>query len=410
MEVKETISQMMSKVCITDQRMEGTVKYPLLPTIFAIIIAWCAGCNSCVTVESYWKYNRAKLKELIEGFPEADISHDTVNRIMRNIVFSEFHEFLTEFSRKLVETSPKLIDIMRVLSLDGQTPKAIEYDKREPALGKSPDDRRLYDRLYFITLQDTTNGISMGLDPVQDKENENKACVRLSDLFDLSNATVTCDALNTQRSVAEKIIEKNGDDCMALKDNHKSHAKAVREGFGNPENEEFKKEFKSEVEKGHGRIESRAVFALPAKVIKNRILKDWAKDCNTLFMTVTESINVKYGNSREPEVRFFLSSLCFDTPDIAEFGYRCVKEHWEIENSLHYVLDMDFGQDHMQMKNRNLIKNIEILNRVSLNILRFVQPMLKKGTSIRMTRYAINFDPSLALKGLAKYMLTEENA
>ena len=71
---------------------------------------------------------------------------------------------------------------------------------------------------------------------------------------------------------------------------------------------------------------------------------------------------------------------------------------------------MDFGQDHMQMKNRNLIKNIELLNRISLNILRLVQPMLKKGSSIRMTRYAINFDPSLALKGLAKYMLTEENA
>ena len=410
MEAKETISQMMSKVCITDQRMEGKVKYTLLPTIFAIIIAWCAGCNSCVMVESYWKYNRAKLKELIEGFPEADISHDTVNRIMRNIVFSEFHEFLTEFSRRLVENNPQMIDVRRVLSLDGQTPKAIEYDKREPALGKSPDDRRLYDRLYFVTLQDTTNGISMGLDPVQDKENENKACVRLLDLFDLSNATVTCDALNTQRSVAEKIIEKNGDYCMALKDNHKSLAKAVREGFGNPEYEEFKKEFKSEVEKGHGRIESRAVFALPATVIKNRILKDWAKDCNTLFMTVTESINVKYGNSRAPEVRFFLSSLCFDTPDIAEFGYRCVREHWKIENSLHYVLDMDFGQDHMQMKNRNLIKNIELLNRISLNILRLVQPMLKKGSSIRMTRYAINLDPSLALKGLAKYMLTEENA
>ena len=93
MEAKETISQMMSKVCITDKRVEGKVKYSLLPSIFAIIIAWCAGCNSCVMVESYWKYNRTKLKELIEGFPDTDISHDTVNRIMRNVVFSEFHSF-----------------------------------------------------------------------------------------------------------------------------------------------------------------------------------------------------------------------------------------------------------------------------------------------------------------------------
>lgn len=256
MEAKETISQMMSKVCITDKRVEGKVKYSLLPSIFAIIIAWCAGCNSCVMVESYWKYNRTKLKELIEGFPDTDISHDTVNRIMRNVVFSEFHSFLAEFSRKMIETNPQMTDVKRVLSLDGQTPKAIEYAKREPSLGKSPDDRRLYDRLYFVTLQDTTNGISLGFDTVQDKENENKACLRLLDLFDLSNSIVTCDALNTQRTVAEKIIEKNGDYCLDLKNNHKSIAKAVKTAFGKTEHEELLKTFKTEKEKAHGRKET----------------------------------------------------------------------------------------------------------------------------------------------------------
>lgn len=98
-----------------------------------------------------------------------------------------------------------------------------------------------------------------------------------------------------------------------------------------------------------------------------------------------------------------------DTPNIAELGYRSVREHWRIENSLHFVLDMDFGQDHMQMKNRNLIKNVELLSRISLSIIKQVQPMLKKCTSIRMTMYAMNFDPSLVIKGLAKYMLAEEN-
>ena len=62
MEAKETISQMMSKFCITDKRVKGKVKYPLLPSIFAIIIAWRTGCNSCVMEESYWKYNRKKTK------------------------------------------------------------------------------------------------------------------------------------------------------------------------------------------------------------------------------------------------------------------------------------------------------------------------------------------------------------
>lgn len=186
----------------------------------------------------------------------------------------------------------------------------------------------------------------------------------------MSNSIVTCDVLNTQITVAEKIIEKNGDYCLALKNNHKSIAKAVKEAFSKTEYEELLKTFKTEEEKTHGRKETREVFALPATVVNKRILKDWAEDCNTLFMTVIESTSVKYGNSREPEVRYFLSSLCFDTPDIAELGYRGVREHWRIENSLHYVLDMDFGQDHMQMKNRNLIKNVELISRISLNIIK----------------------------------------
>ena len=194
------------------------------------------------------------------------------------------------------------------------------------------------------------------MDTVQDKENENKACLRLLDLFDLSNSIVTCDALNTQRTVAEKIIEKNGDYCLDLKNNHKSIAKAVKTAFGKTEHEELLKTFKTEKEKAHGRKETREVFALPATVVNKRILKDWAEDCNTLFMTVTESTSVTYGNSGVPEVRYFLSSLCFDTPDIAELCYRSVREHWRIENSLHYVLDMDFGQDHMQMKNETSLR------------------------------------------------------
>jgi predicted transposase YbfD/YdcC len=84
-------------------------------------------------------------------------------------------------------------------------------------------------------------------------------------------------------------------------------------------------------------------------------LKDWKKDAQTVFMAVTESENKKHEVSREPEVRLFISSLSFDNPNIAALGYRAIREHWHIENKLHWCLDMDFGQDHMQIKNRNYV-------------------------------------------------------
>ena len=408
MSVQDVISQMMDRVVITDDRMQGKVKYPLLPTIFAIIIAWCGGCNSCKSVELYWLSHLVKLRELVPGLPDHCISHDTVNRLLRTIRFEEFHTFLHEFVNRVVEADPNFVQKgLRVLALDGQTPRALEYEPKPTSLGKKPDDKRLYDRLYYVTLQDTTNGLSLALDKVNDKENENKACVRLLSMFDISDTVVTADALNTQRPVAKAIIEHHGDYCLALKDNHKSLCKAVKEAFHNPDLEEYMEYYETSYEKAHGRIEKRIVKALPADVIKKRISGDWATDCHTIFLAETQSIIVKYDYDREPEVRLFLSSINFDTPEIASLGYRIIRSHWGIENGLHHVLDIDFGQDFMQTKNRNFANNVELLDRIALNVVRVLQPQLQRGAqpvSIRGVRQCLNADPALAVHGLICYL------
>lgn len=161
-------------------------------------------------------------------------------------------------------------------------------------------DHRVYNKLYYVTLQDTTNRISLAQTEVQDIKNENKSCERLVKMFFLENCIVTTDALNTQRPLAELIIKQEGDYCMAI----------------------------------------------------------------------TESTIVKFKTKRENEVRFFISSVSFDTSDIAKIGYRAIRSYWGIENSLHWIVDMDYGQDLAQMKNRDFIKNRLVLNKLSLNIVR----------------------------------------
>ncbi len=108
-------------------------------------------------------------------------------------------------------------DIKWILSLDGQSPGAAEYEVREGKLGISNDDRRLQNHVYYLTLYDTTSGLALAMDEVENKENENKnknknkVCVRAIKLFDLTGTVVTADALNTQRSVAEAITEQGGE-------------------------------------------------------------------------------------------------------------------------------------------------------------------------------------------------------
>ena len=218
---------------------------------------------------------------------------------------------------------------------------------------------------------------------------------------------VTADALNAQRPVAKAVIEHHGDYCLTLKDNHKSLCKAVREAFHNPDLQELMAYYETSYEKAHGRIEKRIVKALPADVIKKKILGDWAADCRTIFLAETQSNIVKYDYDREPEVRLFLSSISFDTLEIASLGYRIIRSHWGIENGLHHVLDIDFGQDFMQMKNRNFADNVELLDRIALNVVRVLQPQLQRGAqpvSIRGVRQCLNADPALAVRGLINYL------
>ena len=219
--LKDTINNLKDKLVVTDLRQPGKVKFPLVPALFAIITAWCSGCSNAVAVADYLCSKRKILADVIEGLPaNLTMSHDTVLRMLKAVKFSELHSFLSEFCLRL-ETYQQIrkSSEKRILSLDGQTPCAMVYDPVEGA--KSPDDRRLHNKLYYVTLYDSTNKMAIAQDEVAVKENENKSCVRLLKMFSLSGSIVTADALNTQRSVAKAIIEQDGEYCLAVKDNHK---------------------------------------------------------------------------------------------------------------------------------------------------------------------------------------------
>ena len=219
--LKDTINNLKDKLVVTDLRQPGKVKFPLVPALFAIITAWCSGCSNAVAVADYLCSKRKILADVIEGLPaNLTMSHDTVLRMLKAVKFSELHSFLSEFCLRL-ETYQQIkkSSEKRILSMDGQTPGAMVYDPVEGA--KCPDDRRQYNKLYYVTLYDSTNNMAIAQDEVAVKENENKSCVRLLKMFSLSGSIVTADALNTQRSVAKAIIEQDGEYCLAVKDNHK---------------------------------------------------------------------------------------------------------------------------------------------------------------------------------------------
>ena len=73
---------LMDKVSVTDFRVQGRVKYPLLPLLFSIIMAWCAGYNSSLQAADFIRGRKSTLAEIIPGFGVCgEVSHDTVLRL-----------------------------------------------------------------------------------------------------------------------------------------------------------------------------------------------------------------------------------------------------------------------------------------------------------------------------------------
>ena len=414
--VKETVSSLMKQIKVTDYRQQSKVKFPLLPALFAIVIAWCCNCKNAVEVSDFLSAKKKYLAQIIEGLSEEEsMSHDTVLRLLKMVTISELHHLLTEFANKLASNQKET----RCLSLDGQTPRAMIYEAEKGE--KSPKDRRQYNKLYYVTLYDSTNKISLAQDEVQDKENENKSCVRLLQMFSLSGCVVTADALNTQRSVADAIINQDGEYCLALKGNHEKLQKAVMNAFEGIDDSEVPllekerlldydcelKSYESETELEHGRVETRKIDVLPADFIKPRVLGDWKEDCECIVRATTFSHDKKYGIEKEPLVRYYLCSINPESPDLAKTLYRCIREHWHIENSLHWCLDMDFGQDLMQVKSREYARNRILLNKIALNVLKIVQPRFAKKSercSIPRLQKKLRDDCSIAVDGLIEYL------
>ena len=191
----------MDSIKFTDNRQPHKVVYPLVPSLLAISLAYIAGKNTAVDIADYWKFNLDRLCSIIPELPETPMSHDTVLRLVKNIKFDEFNGFILYLTHNLIEAQG-ISTGEKIMSLDGQTPRAIEYTPKEGM--QHPEDGRCYNRLYYVSLYDSTDKSVLAQTEVQDKENENKACLRLIDLIDCRDCIFTSDALNSQRAPAEK--------------------------------------------------------------------------------------------------------------------------------------------------------------------------------------------------------------
>ena len=238
----------------------------------------------------------------------------------------------------------------------------------------------------------SANGLVLGQRKVNDKSNEITAIPALLDVLDVSGCVVTTDAMGCQKAIVERVIANGADYVFAVKENQGRLLEAIQDLFDNEEEMKWVEcDYTRTVEKGHGRIEIRQCWTSSAPEYLEYIatLGDW-KGLRSIAVVEAER---RIGSTRTVKRRYFISSLESNAKQLLQ----AVRTHWEIENKLHWVLDITFREDDSRVRKGNGPENFAVLRHIALNLLR--QETSHK-LSIRAKRKLAGWDNDYLLKVL----------
>ena len=302
-----------------------------------LVISFCAIICGAQTYRDLEVFGNAKKEwlslylSLKNGIPNAD-------------TFERIFEMLDPLT-----VAKKMRWILKTTEVAG---KIIAFDGKTIRGSKTYTNRAVHVLSAFLT----DDQIVLGEMTCDEKSNEITAIPELLDTINVEKTIVTIDAMGTQMKIAEKIIAKRADYCLALKGNQSSIHDDVRLYFETETVENVKKT----LEKGHGRIERREYF-LETEIdwLYNR--ERWVGLQAIGAVKSTVEINGK----RTIETRYFLTSLS----NVEDFA-RAVRAHWGIENCLHWHLDVTFGEDSSRVRNKNAAGVWNVLRKLALEYLK----------------------------------------
>jgi predicted transposase YbfD/YdcC len=333
--------------------------------MFIALCTYLSGGAGFYEMETYARAQYEWLREKL-GM-EAVPSHDTFNRVFQAISPERFGECLVMLSQRLREQVRG-----EVVAFDGKTHRGTGGE------GKSA--------LHMLNAWAVGNRLVLGQLAVDEKSNEITAMPQLMDMLDLKGCIVTADALNCQKTVAKKAIEKEADYILAVKGNHPVLYEEVK-CFMDMIASETVPGFES-VEKDHGRIETRRCWQ------SENI--DWFEDKNKWLglrsFCLVQAMREQQGK-QEIHRRYFISSLPCDEKKTAQ----SIRSHWQVENSLHWCLDVVFNEDQSRARAKNAAKNLGTLRGLCLNLIKRIPGKL----SMKAKRFQIALNVDFLLRAIA---------
>jgi predicted transposase YbfD/YdcC len=348
---------------VPDPRVTAIVDHDLPDLLTIALCTILCGGDSFYDMEEFGEVRLDWLKTFLRlrnGAP----THDTYNRVFQALDPEKFGDALTRWTQ-----SVRTVLGGEVVALDG---KAVRR-----ALNRGEDAR------VIVSAWATESGLLLGQRKVKNKSNEITAVPELLRALELAGCIVTADALHCQKNIAKEIVEADADYVLALKGNQGTAFLEVKAFLDEAiQRRESHLAFTQTTDKGHGRVEVRRYW----QTEKIGWFADREAWVGLRSVGVVEARRTVNGQD-SVERRYYLSSL----PANAEKFGRAVRGHWGVENGLHWVLDVVFGEDQSRARSGYAVENLAATRRLAINLLRR-DNTCKRSIKGKLLRAAIDPD------------------
>lgn len=339
METTDELKSIFSR--IDDPRSDINKLHKLEDILLIGIISVICAADTWKNMETYARAKEDFLRSFLD-LPNGIPSDDTFNRVFSSIDSDQFEACFMDWVSQLVKLTNG-----EVIPIDGKTIRGAKTNGK-----KSP--------FHMVSAWATNNNLVLGQVQVAEKSNEITAIPKLLELITVKGCTITIDAMGCQQDIATKIIEQEANYVLAVKENQKQLYQDIQDEF------RFGKNIQVDIseELDHGRIETRK-----CSVINDFEFIEKKGEWSGLKSIVKIESTREFKNSDKPieyATRYYISSLSSG----AKEHQQAIRLHWGIENKLHWVLDVAFGEDASRKRIGNASQNFSILSKIALNLLK----------------------------------------
>ncbi|MFC1879153.1 ISAs1 family transposase [Chloroflexota bacterium] len=361
---------------LTDQR-GPNIEHLFFDIIVIAILGTICGADGWVEIEQFGHQKHEWLRQYLL-LPNGIPSHDTFGRVFSQIDPEEFQACFMNWVKALQEVTQG-----QVIGIDGKQ------------LRGSQDQQNGKRAIYMVSAWAEKNHLVLGQRKVAEKSNEITAIPELLRLLEIKGCIVTIDAIGTQTKIAKQIVEAECDYLLAVKHNQGKLYQDLEMLFSYDQQRGFQEtpyDYAKEVKKGHGRIDIRECWATsdPEYLASVRSAQKWT-GLQSLVMIIRRRI---IDGEETIKTRFYISSL----PENAQQILQATRQHWSIENCLHWVLDVAFNEDRSRVRKDHAPANLAVLRHMAVNLLK--QETSAKG-GIKAKRLQAGWNEDYLLKVLS---------